>query len=141
MNKLKFTIYMLLMHGKTKMHGTNKRYLTSWSNYSSWSTCLKDSSWAFLDNACSSISSSTLSSDPYSTSESIYCSNYTSSGYLNLGSSGSDSFTLYQLPGVSISSHPTWYWRIENPLLKQVFIKLQRSILSYEDTIHLSFYA
>ena len=118
----------------------NKRYLASWSSYSSWSTCLSDSSCTFLDSTCSSTGSSTVSSDAYSSSESTYCSNYSSSGILYLGGSGSDSFSLYQLSGTSISSHPTWYWKIENSSSKQISIKIQRSTLSYEDTFYLNFW-
>ena len=130
----------MLITATTQRLDFNQRVLGTWSSYTTCSSCLNDSNCTFLDNSCSGISSSTVASDSYSFStESVYCSNYSSSGSLTLGSSGLESLSLYQLPGTSISSHPTWYWRIENPSLKKVSIKFQRSISSFEDTIKLVF--
>ena len=120
----------------TQRFDFSQRILGTCSSYTTCSSCLSDSNCSFLNDSCSVNSSSTVASDSYLFStESVYCSNYSSSVSLTLGSSGSESLSLYQLPGTSVSSHPTWYWRIENPSLKQVSIKIQRSISSYEDTI------
>ena len=111
-----------------------KRSLATCSGYTSCSSCISDVSWTYLNGACASSSSSTVANDAYSFStESAYWSSYTSSGYIYLNSSGSNSLSLNQLSGTSVASHPTCYWRIINPYSLKINLQIQRSSISYED--------
>ena len=111
-----------------------RRSLASCSSYTSCSSCQNDSLWTYLNGACASSSSSTVASDAYSFStENAYWSSYTSSGYIYLNSSGSNSLSLYQLSSANLADHPTCYWRIINSYNLQMTVQIQRSSMNYED--------
>ena len=127
-------IWLLLLQVGCQSVDLLRRSLSSCSSYASCSSCQNDSLWTYLNEACASSSSSTVAGDAYSFStENAYWSSYTSSGYIYLNSSGSNSLSLYQLSGTSLASHPTCYWRIINSYNLQMTVQIQRSSTNYED--------
>ena len=115
---------VLIKYIRTKTQNINfsQRFLDTWSSYSSCNSWISDSSWLYLNDSCVSASTSTVSSDSYISSESKYCSNYSTSGELMIGNTF-DSFLLSPLSGVSYKDHPIWYWRILNPFLTNEFFR------------------
>ena len=82
-----------------------------------------------------SVNSMTVGSDLYSfETESSYWSSYTSSGYIDLNSSSSNTYLLFPVSTSDFIIHPIWYWRFENPTLMKLMIKIEKSSF-YEDIL------
>ena len=83
-----------------------------------------------------SVNSMTVGSDLYSfETESSYWSSYTSSGYIDLNSSSSNTYLLFPVSTSDFIIHPIWYWRFENPTLMKLMIKIEKSSFFYEDIL------
>ena len=131
--KTDYFILQLILESGLCEYELNHRVLDSWSSYTSWSTWSSNSACIFLKNFCVSASASTVSTDAYSPStEGAYWSSSTSSGIIYMGSSD-ETYSLFQLAGVSLSAHPTCRWIFSNSDLKTLKLTIQRSPSNYED--------
>ena len=105
-----------------------------WTSNLDWRTCNGLSSCAFLNGICTLNTIDSISTLPYDqVSNSVYCLNSTTVGYIDLSNMDGNKIQLASSSDAWSTNHQLWEWRLNTTNKGLLYLSIARSAYMYED--------